>query len=276
MPDRDSMSLASIRLEFVCAPRDEIVLRAIATGFLWRTERRYYLVSNLHNFSGWNHEADKALSETGALPTHVIFKLRYLDTVDGTQMFSSYRVVFPLFENGAPSWFIHPDLLHRVDVAALPLGDISQRTTDGNVLALGTIAINDGDYVDFEFGAGDDAYVIGFPKGLDGGKGLPIWKRASVATEPSLDLDDLPVFLVDTATRQGMSGSPVLAKRRGVTMPRGRTDLGDAVIGEATIFAGVYSGRLGDDELGVQLGKVWKSSVVEQIISSGLRDTHVR
>jgi len=60
---------------------------------------------------------------------------------------------------------------------------------------------------------GMDAFILGFPKGIAHQQLLPIWKRGSIATEPEIPReDDLPVFLVDTATREGMSGAPVLLR----------------------------------------------------------------
>jgi hypothetical protein len=34
-----------------------------------------------------------------------------------------------------------------------------------------------------------------------------------------------------------------------------------------TKFAGIYSGRIGDDVLGVQLGVVWRSEVLDDVLS---------
>ena len=100
-----------------------------------------------------------------------------------------------------------------------------------------------------------------YPRGLDGGNELAIWKRASIASEPKHDIDGLPKLLIDTATRQGMSGSPVIVRRRGMTVPRGVQRVpgkltGQELIGESDTFLGVYSGRIGDDPMGVQLGIV--------------------
>ena len=57
--------------------------------------------------------------------------------------------------------------------------------------------------------------VLGFPMNLSHEEILPIWKRASVATEPDIPHDNLPVFLIDTATREGMSGAPVIHRSFG-------------------------------------------------------------
>lgn len=68
-----------------------------------------------------------------------------------------------------------------------------------------------------------DVFVLGYPKGISGGGEFPIWKRASIATEPDIQLGTLPKMLVDTATREGMLGAPVIAvARRGVLEPEAR------------------------------------------------------
>jgi len=125
-------------------------------------------------------------------------------------------------------------------------------------------------FVDFQVAVGDDAYVLGFPLGLDGGPRLPIWKRGSIATEPHYDLDGLPKILIDTATRPGMSGAPAIAVRRGLAAPHGTGSLADTIFGTTEKFLGVYSGRVGADALGAQLGIIWKASVVDEIVRDGV------
>jgi hypothetical protein len=130
------------------------------------------------------------------------------------------------------------------------------------------------DFVDFEPSIGDDVFVLGYPGGVDGGHELALWKRGSIASQPSVDLDQLPKLLIDTATRKGMSGSPVIARQSGIIVPRGVSTKpgalsGMEIIGRADTFLGIYSGRIGDDEFGLQLGIVWKASVLDQIVKNG-------
>lgn len=119
-----------------------------------------------------------------------------------------------------------------------------------------------------------DVFVLGFPLGWTGGAKYPIWKRASLASEPLFDLDGLPKMYIDTATRQGMSGSPVFAKDSGNFFLEG-SDTSDPLqmkMGEAYRFLGVYSGRIGDDNnkdaFSAQLGIVWKENVIKEIIEA--------
>jgi hypothetical protein len=63
-----------------------------------------------------------------------------------------------------------------------------------------------------------------------------------------------------------------VAVRRGIANPPGVTGMtAETIIGEATKFLGVYSGRLGKDEMGAQLGIVWKASVLLEILEGGVR-----
>lgn len=111
---------------------------------------------------------------------------------------------------------------------------------------------------------GSDVFILGYPFGITGGEKLPIWKRASIASEPAIDLDGLPKIFVDTASRPGMSGSPVILKQR-----RQATIIQGNLISRYSMrFIGIYSGRIGsNDQLQAQLGIVWKAHVIDEIIN---------
>ncbi len=97
---------------------------------------------------------------------------------------------------------------------------------------------------------------------------MPIWKRASVASEPEYDIDDMPYYFADTATRSGMSGSPViLYKDRAVTMINEKERL---LSRHHTKLVGIYSGRIGantGNRNDAQLGRVWKTRVIKDILA---------
>ena len=90
-----------------------------------------------------------------------------------------------------------------------------------------------------------DVFIVGHPFGLNHGYLWPIWIRGSVASEPSLFFnykeDEYPLFLVDSRTRPGTSGSPVFLMRRHFTDLN--TD-GDAF--RAHVFS-VYTGRINEE-----------------------------
>ena len=221
----------------------EITRGAVATGFVWRRDKRHFLITNLHNVTGWDYARGRALSDVkGTRPNHVATDLRFSWGAERPPFrVASLQMRWHLYDpEDVPLWLVHPTFGDRVDVVALQL-DIDA----------------------------EDAFVLGFPEGLDGGVGFPVWKRASIASEPYVDLDGLPKLYIDTATRRGMSGSCVVA-RRNFAWPEGG-DVRNAAFGEIFQFLGVYSGRVGEQDVAAQLGIVWKGSVIDQIIDGNCR-----
>jgi hypothetical protein len=120
----------------------------------------------------------------------------------------------------------------------------------------------------------DDVFALGYPFGITDPLEYPIWKKGSIATEPSIAFKGLPRMLIDTATRSGMSGSPVIIKRTGIHPIEGN----DERFGTAAGFAGIYSGRYGVEKDGsnredVQLGIVWRKEVIEEILVGQVQGT---
>jgi hypothetical protein len=248
---------------------------AIGSGFLKEIDGSLYLITNLHNLSGWDWKNNKSLSANGWLPDTVSIELCFVCEIKEQHSLYAFRTVpFDLFgDDDKPLWYVHPTLVEQVDVVALPLGthaNVVSLCTDA--IDLATKAVNHLGWVNFSPAAGDDAMVLGYPAGMRGGSKFPIWKRASIAFEPNVDVDGLPKTMIDTATRRGMSGSLVIAVRRGISIPDGGS-LNDGFIGESMTPLGVYSGRIGEDELGVQLGIVWKMSAVDEILAGLVQGT---
>src|SRR5262249_49723277 len=151
------------------------------------------------------------------------------------------------------NWYEHPTYRDRVDVVALRLQLPSNRQvrTIDEVNSMPSMPID----------IGDEVFVLGYPKGIDGGGEFPIWKRASIATEPGLTRVGHNHVLIDTATREGMSGAPVIkVENRPIRVDGLRPRK----------FIGVYSCRLGRGELEAQLGKVWDASLVDDILKGGV------
>jgi hypothetical protein len=94
---------------------------------------------------------------------------------------------------------------------------------------------------------------------------LGIWATGFVASEPDVNVyGGMPTMLIDCRTRQGQSGSPVLAYREGgaVAMMNGSTAM---FAGSAQRFLGIYSGRINEES---DLGIVWKASAIAELIAS--------
>jgi len=186
-------------------------------------------------------------------------------------------------ESGKPEWYEHPIFGSRVDVAVLPISFGSGFEAEPI-----TSPVNENENAQLSLESGGDVFVLGFPRNKTGGGALPIWKHGSIASEPAADLDGLPKVLIDTASRQGMSGSPVFARELQVVpvAMEGVQDVG--ALDYRFQFLGVYSGRIFSerpviayllagkqeeaeaayeaDLFEAQLGIVWKASVIEEVI----------
>lgn len=103
-----------------------------------------------------------------------------------------------------------------------------------------------------------------FPFGLDGGGLLAIWATGFMATDPEVDYNNQPTFLIDCRARPGQSGSAVIAHRNGgmVALEGGGTA---AFSGPVTRFLGIYSGRINEQS---DLGIVWKASSIKELLDS--------
>lgn len=268
----NDLSRYALRLIF---ERPGSPIRSIGSGFFWQTDEALFLFTNWHNVTGLHHITRKTLHPSGYTPTQVRLTLQ-LKTRDSEHegkpvtLSVPREVVLPLAtKDDDPIWLEHPEFGSRIDVVALTISP----PAPGNItlpLPINTFP----DFVNFSLRSGGDAFVLGYPLNIDAGAGLPIWKRASIASEPTIDLGGLPKLLIDTATRKGMSGAPVFAVNRGWTVPIGGS-IKDGYIGEAERFLGIYSSRVeGDDELGSQLGVVWKESAIRAIAENGRAGTN--
>lgn len=216
-------------------------------------------MTNWHVLTGFHPDSGQAISSDGATPDSLRI---WLHTTEQLGKWDSYDL--PLYNNqGRPLWREHTLYKSKVDVALLPV------KIPGNFRSF---PINKVKFDDFKIEVSQDVFIIGFPKGMTGSGRFPIWKRGSIATEPEINLDNLPKLLVDTATRKGMSGSPVVVYKVGINMENPPNLSDTDWFGTGCDFLGVYSGRLSSkDEFEAQLGIVWKASVIEEIIISGSR-----
>ena len=112
--------------------------------------------------------------------------------------------------------------------------------------------------------AAEPISVVGFPFGIQVGGSFAVWSTGFVASEPQIDFNNLPIFLIDCRTRPGQSGSAVITHRNGgsVTMENGSTAFFD---GPVTKFRGIYSGRINEQS---DIGVVWKASAVAELVQS--------
>jgi hypothetical protein len=159
--------------------------------------------------------------------------------------------------DGVAEWWEHPSLGSKVDIGVVELlGELKEKQTHSAELIGGEV---------LPIKIGQEVFVIGYPKGLLKQGLLPVWKRGSVASEPELNVEDAPIVLIDTGTREGMSGSPVISVSRSSGF--GRLEDGTVVAGDRARLLGVYSGRYGAEDFSeLQLGLCWKAYLIDEII----------
>jgi hypothetical protein len=236
---------------------------ASGTGFIYERNGKPYLITNWHNVTGQNPITKEQVGKNAGIPDVIVLTLQ---TQEDPFIKWGHFPVNLYDEEKRPDWFIHPKHKEKVDVVAIEI------ESDENFKGIFR-PINKMKFDNFNLEISDDIYILGFPYKLNGGGHFPIWKRGSVATEPDIDYEGLPKLFVDTASRPGMSGSPVIFKRNGIHGDVNGILKPNTIIGEIQGFVGIYSGRiLGKTELEAQLGIVWKKEVIDEIIDGNTKD----
>ena len=127
--------------------------------------------------------------------------------------------------------------------------------------------------------------LIGYPYGLyDKKNALPIWKSGTIASEPDVDFEGKPVFLVDISAFPGMSGSPAFAYASGgydtldggVAVTPGITRQFMGIYASMTMrhekrFLEQFTNTTGvgiTDKESLQIGHVWKAKLITDTIAN--------
>ncbi|WP_457256407.1 trypsin-like peptidase domain-containing protein [Pedococcus sp. P5_B7] len=229
---------------------------ATGTGFVVLASGTPYLITNRHNLSGRRSDNDSLLSSRGVTPDAVTI------VHNGAQLGTWIAVKEPLVSTSEePLWLEHPVHGKAVDVVALRLT---------NRAGVTTYEYDPWDESqDVAVVASQDVSIVGFPFGITGGGSFGVWTRGAIATEPEVDFGGLPCFLIDSRTRPGQSGSPVLFHSAAGLVPM--RDGGSAMYsGPVTKLLGVYSGRINEQS---DLGFVWKTQVIREILSAATPGT---
>lgn len=250
--DPYSVTACSVKLMF-----DENEL-ALGTCFFHKKNDQVYLITNRHNVTGRNNETNKCLSPKLAEPNKLKLNLLKKDRIDWGSFIVDIRD-----QEGNPLWIEHPTYKNKIDVVAIPV----EIPDEYKFVLIEDAEDPHNEHTTFE--VGEELFILGYPQGINAG-GFPIWKRASVASEPDLPIDELPKFLVDSASRPGMSGSPVILKKRRQVSLGSKGKDGDFKVDSRyfTKFVGIYSGRLfASEKNDAQIGIVWRSQLVDEIVS---------
>ena len=267
---REAHSKSAFRLE----THDDNGPLSSATAFFFEVDGRLYIITNWHVVAGKHFLTRQPLSREGRLPTKLVAHIMVLSDPmpDGRLRMHGVQASIDIFgpdPDRAPLWLEHPALASQCDVVALP---VTGSLSSSHVFHRIANRIDEG-HVPVEPGCA--VFVIGFPRSLKIGPGLPLWKSGYIASETAFDVSIgehiLPAFFIDSQTREGMSGSPVFAHFVGIWNPEEphaplrQDQLHKASWGRGMQFVGCYSGRLGPEEESAALGLCWRKETVEEV-----------
>lgn len=236
------------------------------TAFFWVHKDRTILCTNWHVLSGVNPLNNKI---SGIPDTVRVFGYRPMSKPDPRGFveysYSAFGVALCQDAQGGERWREHPVLGRRVDIAVIDITDDIAGFDVRHVNELEDDAVLD------PF-CSQDVFVLGFPFGQITGAPAPVWKRGTIALDPFFDPEGLPKLLIDTATRECMSGSPVLARHIILGSDHEKKDGSRSEVFlycQRTVVLGIYSGPHYPDLDKAQIGIVWKRKALEETISAG-------
>ncbi len=185
------------------------------------------------------------------------------------------EVKFPLFtKEGKPIWLSSKEF-PNADIAVIPI--VTALYDGAEVSAIS------GDWAGGKLKVRTTSPVtlIGYPYGYyDKKNWLPIWKTGNIASEPEIDFEGEPLFLIDVSAFPGMSGSPAFATADGAY----ETVDGPTTVGRVRKFLGIYASmqmleeakyleqipstaKLGIiDKESLQIGHIWRASLIDDIV----------
>lgn len=220
------------------------------TGFFVQSVEGVVLITNRHVGIGrvpvTNEFKDSSLRQPTAL------RIAYISST-----FEPRTKTIPIVIDGEPQWVEHPTYRHMLDMVGFHL----RSGVDPHVIDTSPLAVR-GHQI--QVLVPDPVVVSGFPLRLNGGAaGVPVVVQGIVATPLEADIQGLPRFLIDSRTREGISGAPVFYYPQGAQM---RSTSGAAIgSGPFTAFLlGLYCGRVDPK---ADIGYVIRSDMVREMIA---------
>jgi hypothetical protein len=240
------------------------------TGFFFASTKAdgtpdaVFLVTNYHVVTGRT-----PLSKEAGLGD----RLQFLIHEDRSDLARVRHLELPLYDAQHQPLWMTSDSAPDADVVLLPLPPAAY---EGVSLFVFTDAHTHGD---IKMRPTSGATLLGYPYGFaDTAHDLPVWKTGHIASEPSVDFDNRPVFLVDVSAFPGMSGSPVLAVANGIY----ENEEGQMRSGRVLKLLGIFSAMPVvramkpasatvdavpeiATETALQLGYVWKAALIADL-----------
>ena len=228
-----------------------------ATGFVVSVEKVNLLITARHVMTGRHADSDIPLSPYAGIPDNIVIYHNGANKDDrgvDTVVKVSERLIG---DDQSSRWIEHPELGPKADIAALPL-------TYSNKIHFASIDVAEPENP-ISCRPSEMVCIVGYPVGSFQPGSHAIWATGFIASEMDFPWQGKPVFLVDSRTRSGQSGSPVYAYRIGPYLRADNTvSIAKPPGAAASNFLGVYSGRIHKDS---DIGIVWKRSVVLELIN---------
>lgn len=216
----------------------------LGTGFYYESMNDYYLVTNRHIVR----------HEYGVSPDEIRIKYRAEDSVERPK--PQWIDLFD--DDNDPRWYEHP-ADPTPDLAVVPL-ELDLDETSSKAFSA-DFAVPD----QIKICGGDGAVIIGYPYDvLDQENSLPVMRSAVIASPYGANYNGKPLFLVDSLTQPGASGSPVITSSANMYF-----DQKDNRVPGGESLLGVLSGSVIEEE-NMGLYRVWYSELIEEIIQSGV------
>jgi hypothetical protein len=232
-----------------------------ASAFVWKEHGRHFLITNWHAVTMVDPNTGPNLHSQAGRPNKLIayFNPRFYE-------WEKHAREIPLLDDrGKPRWIIHGVHGRSIDVVVIPLPEL-ERDDRVDYCPINWMTREE----EHAIIVGMDVFVLGYPFGANPPY-FPVWKRGSIASEPELAGIGHKYFLIDSASRPGMSGAPVILRSVGMFLKE--NDAVSTTARPATRFIGVYSGRLHtNDPLDAQIGMVWPRRLITEIIMDGHLD----
>ena len=173
----------------------------------------------------------------------------------------------------------HPD--PKIDVAALVCTGIFNLFPD--ILFFKAISIDMlSDFKESELSVAENVFFVGYPDGrYDSKNNLPLIRTGLIASDPKMDYNGLPEFVIDAQVFPGSSGSPVYINFTYEDMKNGNFIIGGKqnikVLGivaqtmiRNNVLQSVETAAMNYTEEVLGLGIVYKSTVIRETIELAL------
>lgn len=232
---------------------------ATGTAFFSSVGKNTLLLTNKHNVTGRDTITGECLSKNAAIPNLMSVLIPVTNKSGAGFNCSGWqRYDIPLYidnDSEKPAWIEHPDRL--IDLVGFKFSP-PEITIQNLVLPA--------DGVDLEIQITNKLNVIGYPFGVSTDN-FPIWNTGYVASEPVIDVNGKPLMYIDSRTRKGQSGSPVVRFFHTGDMV---TEAGKTYMARApqVYLLGIYSGRVHPDS---DIGMVWKKKAIVELFKTAYR-----